>query len=256
MMEKHKWIAGRDAAAVALLLVTASCREGDQVRLATCDTGQMAQLTFIVPPPGHGQQVLLNGQQLTLGTVLQLDSTPNAAVSVTGRAVHVLASMPDSLESDRIESLAATLPGSTFTFQAPKGVAAPARPERVLIYFEELRRTSLREPIASLNRDEQAIQLLREGAPHSRFAIVSAVWFGGTIDVWNSVAPFVGVNAAKQGSSYVHTTFVCPPLTETDRNDVSSLGSERPVLFAYTRVRYEPRIKTIVEGDEPFDLSQ
>lgn len=103
----------------------------------------------------------------------------------------------------------------------------------------EPQRVMLRDPLAVLNADRNAQEIIRMGGAQTRFLMVIGLLYGSRIDLIGlnySKHPEVAVNTLEIGDVYLHYKFSCSSIDAINLQAQSS-GKPIPVAFIYRRVK-------------------
>jgi len=268
----HEICASLNRQLVALLLVTtsclASCGEEDRaVRISCNHSAEAMPIHLSTPESEAGQVFQLSAEDLHPGEILRLTPGGSSGQSGSSRVIYALKAPAESYLPDKSQSFSGTIAGRYFAIEAAPNVessvvGSDALIERVTYFFYgPSGRRVLRDAIAALNGDSRAVAAIREGAPTSRFLVVSGAWpngqsyyllYGSGARVAGSV---VAVNTVKRGPFYLHAQFRCSSATGTGP-DAGSIEMPHQALISYLPVRYDGKEGTVVLDKEPIDLGR
>jgi len=254
--------ASLDRQLVVFLLVTTSCLgscgEEDRTVWISCNRSAGAMpIHLSTPKPEAGQVFQLSPEDLPPGEILRLTPGESSGQSGSSRVIYTLEVPAESYLPDKSQSFSGTIDRQYFTIEADPDVENSVVGLHSMItratylYYEAANRRVLRDAIAALNSDSDAVAAIREGPPTSRFLIVSGAWPAGHIYYFlNESGSMVAVSTVKTGPFYLHIQYTCSSTTGAGPE------ASHQVLVSYIPVKYDATEGMVLLDKEPIDLGK
>jgi hypothetical protein len=256
----------------ALLLFafcSTSCRNEDRILTVTCGPppGERISVDMQVPSALGKSVGLVNTHQLVPGTILRSIAPREKLDSHGGTAPYRLRISGGDFLPLSAEPWWGKVVSARFGIELDDDVRNSTAPfamelERQVIANTELviagaRRSTLRDPLGLINADRDAVRLMQNAGVSVRFAVVSAVTYGGAVGLYDlnySSAPSIAANTVEVKNVYLHVRFSCSTL-DTLNTRVELLKTQLPILFFYMPLKFD-RTSGIVKVDTvPLDPS-
>lgn len=238
--------------AFAATLPTSSCTNSNRMVTVECGAPPgvnlgVKQADSFDGPPTWG---LMTSHPLSIASLLEL--RPPLGGEQVGRLVSIYSIEVSTRESLPLRSDSAfwALVDVPFSLNFSSGDSIQARSSNAvsLVYrivqnttavVSDAQRMTLRDPLAVLNADKHARQIVRSADAQSIFVMVTGLLYGSRIDLVGlnySEHPEIAVNTVSLGNVYLHYKFACSSMETINAKGKS--GKPVPVAFLYRSVRY------------------
>jgi hypothetical protein len=251
-----KWAKSVAAASAGLLIM--SCGDEDRVVRVSC-----------APPPGDSISVhvnsagekkaavaLLNTRQFVPGAILQVNLAVPGGIRGSAEVSYSLRTSADDFLPSRPEVWSANIVSTTFIIHPDEDVNTALRSLNIdlrntIARNSELdivgaKRRLLRDPVALINDDRRAMDLIQHGDGAFQFFVISGASYGKTAALSYS-EPTLAVDTLDFSPFYLHLKYDCSAITMINSLAAAS-AAEVPILIFLTPVRFN-RAGGLVEID-------
>jgi hypothetical protein len=235
--------------AILSTLCLNSC--GDEDRIVTVTCGPPPGTNISVEMGGSGTRGatigLLNTRQYVPGTILQLTPALKGDDHGSGRVAYILRTTERDFLPPRSEAWFGNVVSGGFDVEMDEDVKQALKPLNIdwkkqmaantAVETMGAQRKTLRDPLQLINVDKSAVGLIQNGISTDRFVLVTAVSYGGSVDLGYS-ATTLAVNTVEVLNFYLHLKYACSAIA-TINSRVQSPGTQVPILFFYVPVKYD-----------------
>lgn len=250
-----------------VMVCLAGCGAPEHIVTATCVApgGQLSMSIVLLDVEG-GAIGHYNGRHDELGTILRLVENAENAEHDRWDAVRTLDSLHErvSLERHWLRSVH-RLPLELDVDGEVMAEPLHGRVEAVVLGGSTMvllgaEKKAIADVLQAINRDPEALRVLRQAGPQERFVVVSSVVTGQSASLtyfpgWRRLpdAPFVAINTFRVDDAYFHPVYSCEPLKKVAAR-AQAEKTAVPAVYFYTAVRYDEATKRARLDPRPFVL--